>query len=131
MLHAWLNLRQYRISIVIQYKHVDELLHDKCVWTIYGDNPGIVSVDGGAGNGKTYVLGQFLGRIIREEFQLARSILVCGVSDSSIDRLAKDVRKTHKIGLRYKTNSDQRIRQKIDEHKIVFTTLEGAVDLIS
>lgn len=121
----------FYIVFFLQYETAIDFLRDKCSWTIFRSELGIIPVDGGAGNGKTHMLAEFLGRIIRDEFDLARSILVCGVSESSINRLSNDISKTYNVGIRYKTNSDQNIRQKINKHKIVFTTLDSAIDLIS
>lgn len=92
-------------------------------------DPMIISIDGGAGNGKSQFICRLLEQFIDEQFQYTKAILVCGVSVASIDRIASNIMKNKKIGVRYKTHSDPKSAKKLLDEKIVFTTLESAVEL--
>lgn len=103
-------------------------VYEQCALSIIGD-PVIISIDGGAGTGKSYFIRQLLKLFADEQFQYAKTVLVCGVSVASIDRMARDIMRANKIGVRYKTGANLRSIKMISDAKIVFTTLEDAIEL--
>lgn len=51
----------------------------------------IILVDGSAGTGKTQLIYNLLSKFIGEKFQYSGPILVCGVSNESINELTKKI----------------------------------------
>lgn len=104
-------------------------VYEQCALSIFGD-PRIISMDGGAGNGKSHFIRRLLDQFIEENFQYTKAILVCGISVASMDRMANSIMKRHHVGVRCKARSDVEQGKMRSAAKIVFTTLDVAVELL-
>lgn len=104
-------------------------VYEQCALSMLGD-PLIISIDGGAGNGKSHFIRRLLDQFIEENFQYTKAILVCGISVASMDRMANSIMKRHHVGVRCKASSELKQGNMRSVAKIVFTTLDIAVELL-
>lgn len=106
-----------------------ESVYEKCALSLLG-LPEIITIDGAAGSGKTYIITELLGKFITERFQYGKSILVCSIVAASIDRIYSTIMKKYNIGTRFEAHSRQNAKIKFSDQQIIFMTLENATDLL-
>lgn len=76
----------------LTHRQIVNLIYDKCAHSLRRKDPKVFTINGGPGTGKSTLIIKILMQFIQHNFDVTKSILVCGVTNHLVDKLAIKVK---------------------------------------